>query len=375
MAKLADVKPGDKFNYLTVIEEVERWTYPSGETRRQFLMECDCGSTPKKMLINNFKTGSTKSCGCYNAAQKTTHGMHETRPYGCWRDMKTRCDSPGNKFYDYYGGRGIHYDPKWATFEGFWEDMAEGYSDDLTLNRRNNDLGYNKDNCEWDTKTYQGHQRRKLKGTLYSVIGATESSTGRINANIRFDPYSLHLGAYETEEEVAEAYDYASEALYGDRPNKTVGTRDEIKIRVDRYLDNKDNLLQARGSDNWNATLTDQEALEIWDLLKSKQFIQAEIAEMYEVKPSVVSSISKGAAWVHITNAPRVFREKSPFNIGKVFRFTHGNREYWGVGRTPKGEKTERKVFSIAKLGEDEAKRQADQYRLDWIERLTKEAT
>ena len=370
MAKLADVKVGDKFSMLTVVEEVERWVYPSGETRRQFLMQCDCGSAPKKLLISNFKTGSTKSCGCYNKEKTRTHGMHDTRQYQCWSDMKTRCDCKDNKFYDYYGGRGISYCDKWETFEGFWEDMQEGYSDDLTINRRDNDGNYNKDNCKWDTKTFQGHMRRKLRDTIFTVIGASESSTGRINARIRFDQYVLHLGAYETEEEVAEAYDLAAEWLYGDRPNKTTTTRHEIAVKVKYYYDNRDVVLQAKGAENWNATLTDQEALEIWDLLKSKQFYQRELALLYDVKPAVISSISKGMSWTHITKAPRVFREKVPFGIGNVFKFNNGPHFYWCIHQTVKGGKPVRKTFSVTKLGEDVAYSEAVAARSEWIEEL-----
>ena len=116
--------------------------YPSGDTRRKFLAQCSCGSEPKTYLINQLRSGKTKSCGCANVDNLTKHGMHDTRAYQCWADMKTRCDNPKNKYYDYYGGRGITYDPKWKTFEGFWEDTGENYSDELTLNRRDNDGNY-----------------------------------------------------------------------------------------------------------------------------------------------------------------------------------------------------------------------------------------
>ena len=41
-------------------------------------------------------------------------------------------------------------DPRWViSFSSFWEDMCEGYRGDLTLDRRDNSLGYNKSNCRW----------------------------------------------------------------------------------------------------------------------------------------------------------------------------------------------------------------------------------
>jgi len=372
MAKHVEINVGDKYGRLTIIEEVEPHYYPSGERRRKFLMQCDCGSAPKTYLTSSFRNGTTVSCGCYNKEKRTTHGMYETRQYQCWADMKTRCDCKENKFYDYYGGRGISYCDKWKTFEGFWEDMQDDYSDDLTINRRDNDKGYSKDNCRWDTKSFQGHMRRKLNGTIFSVIGATESeAAGKINASIRWEIYNLYLGSYETEQEVAEAYDQAAQMFYGDRPNKTIATRPEILENVEYYFANKDVILRPKGSEQWNAKLTDQDVIEIFDLLRCKLFRQVEIADMYSVNQATISGINRGQGWTHLTKATRVHREKLPFGIGRVFKFNNGPHFYWCIHRTIKGDKPVRKTFSVTKLGDEDAYSQATRARQDWIEELT----
>ncbi len=100
---------GKTYSRLTILEEVERHVYPSGDTRRKFLAQCSCGSTPKTYLISELRSGNTKSCGCQNRENLVSHGMYDTRAYQCWADMKTRCDNPKNKFYPDYGGRGITY--------------------------------------------------------------------------------------------------------------------------------------------------------------------------------------------------------------------------------------------------------------------------
>lgn len=90
----------------------------------------------------------------------TKHGMWQTRQYRIWVNMRTRCTNPKANNYHNYGGRGITYDPKWETFEGFWEDMQEGYSDELTLDRIDNDGNYCKENCKWITMKEQQNNRR-----------------------------------------------------------------------------------------------------------------------------------------------------------------------------------------------------------------------
>jgi hypothetical protein len=311
MAKLCDIKVGDTFGRLTIIEEVERWVYPSKDTRRQFLVQCSCGSPPKKMLISNFKTGSTKSCGCWNKEKSTSHGMHKTRQYQCWADMKVRCDNTTHKWYPYYGGRGITYDEKWKTFEGFWEDMQEGYSDDLTINRRDNDGNYCKENCVWDNRNFQGHMRRKLEGTILKMIGGVvDANSGMTSARIKKDKEPIHLGNYITELEAAEAYDHAAEIIYGDRPNKTESTREEIKIRVDKFLANVDRDMRLKGSENIQAILTLIQVKEISKLLDEGMF-QKEIAKMFNVSQTTISGICCGRIYTDESGRPRTRRNNT----------------------------------------------------------------
>ena len=233
-----NVSAGDVYGRLTIICEVEKHVYPSGDTRRKFLAQCSCGSEPKSYLFNELTAGKTKSCGCYNKDRIVKHGLHSSRAYQCWADMKTRCDNSDHKYYDYYGGRGITYCDKWKTFEGFWEDMKGSYSDDLTLNRRDNDGMYCKENCEWDTKNFQGHMRRKKNNTMFKYMGlALASNKTFIEARIKINERAVYLGTYKTEEAAAKAYDDASEMFYGDRPNKTEKKEDEIYHKAKSFMD------------------------------------------------------------------------------------------------------------------------------------------
>lgn len=95
------------------------------------------------------------------------HGMVYTRPHRAYWNMRKRCDNPKNKSYPDYGGRGITYCEKWSTFQGFWEDMQEGYADDLTLDRIDVNGNYCKENCRWVSKKVQANNTRANHYVMY----------------------------------------------------------------------------------------------------------------------------------------------------------------------------------------------------------------
>jgi hypothetical protein len=223
---------GKKYNRLTIIGEAPMKVFPSGR-KRQVKAQCDCGNI-KDYVLAALKSGKTKSCGCYNLDKITIHGMNDTRQYQIWADMKTRCDNIKHKWYPEYGGRGISYDKSWAKFENFWNDMKDDYSEDLTLDRIDNNAGYSKENCRWAPSSLQSHNQRKARTSLNTYLGVTyDSDRGtNISARIKRDGETIYLGSYKSEEEAAKAYDDASEIIYGDRPNGTIRSEDQISKQV-----------------------------------------------------------------------------------------------------------------------------------------------
>jgi hypothetical protein len=82
--------------------------------------------------------------------------MTRTPTYYTWAGMKQRCTNPKATGYQNYGGRGIVYCPEWQTFAGFYADMGERPSVELTLDRfPNPDGNYEPDNCRWATASEQ----------------------------------------------------------------------------------------------------------------------------------------------------------------------------------------------------------------------------
>lgn len=148
---------GQKFGRLTVVE----FSHKSGRSH-YWKCVCDCG----KEVVRNGGTMrrlKCKSCGCLRkevlSEVNKTHGMTKSREYSTWRSMRSRCNNPKSAHYQSYGGRGIKICKRWDKFENFYEDMGErpkGYS----LDRIDNNKGYNKKNCRWATKKEQDNNRR-----------------------------------------------------------------------------------------------------------------------------------------------------------------------------------------------------------------------
>lgn len=193
------------FGRLTVKEKYKH----SKSSRIKWICLCDCGSECT-IAGQELKRGETESCGCIRREKNNrySHGMVDTRPYIIWANMKQRCLNHNHHSYPDYGGRGITIDERWLnSFESFWEDMEDGYSAGLTLDRKNNDLGYGPDNCRWVTWIVQANNRRdKVKGNgLPECIRISKS--GKHELRVTLNGTHKTIGNYETLEEAVEIRD------------------------------------------------------------------------------------------------------------------------------------------------------------------------
>ena len=149
---------GKKFGRLTVVE------YLSKEGR--FVCECVCGNRSVVVPVNLIR-GKVKSCGCYNRditrERMTVHGEHGTRLYRIYRAMKDRCYNPKHNSYPRYGGRGIKVCDEWLESYIAFRDwsITHGYSDDLSIDRIDNDGDYDPSNCRWVTAHQQAEKEKK----------------------------------------------------------------------------------------------------------------------------------------------------------------------------------------------------------------------
>ena len=191
MPKAKDLT-GQRFNRLVVLEYAGQIRFSgSGKTKRQWLCKCDCGATTI-VTGNSLVTGATKSCGCLaseiqseNGKKRRSHGMTNSRLYGIWRGMKRRCNDPKVKEYPNYGERGIKVCQEWEyDFEAFkdWA-YANGYEDNLTIDRKDVNKGYSPDNCKWATMQEQSRNKRKSIKT-YDVFGEEKHMRDVVDKNI-----------------------------------------------------------------------------------------------------------------------------------------------------------------------------------------------
>lgn len=88
------------------------------------------------------------------------HGGHGTLTYGRWKSMRQRCNDTAHPNHANYGGRGIAVCARWDRYAAFLADMGDCPDQDHTLDRLDNERGYEPGNCRWVPKAEQSAHRR-----------------------------------------------------------------------------------------------------------------------------------------------------------------------------------------------------------------------
>ncbi len=126
--------------------------------------------------------------------------------------MKQRCHNDNNERYCDYGGRGITVCEEWEiSSKAFIEwGLSFGWSEGLTIDRIDNDIGYCPENCRFVTKAENNRNRRLIKSTNTSGfcgVYFNKKGSGHWMAYVKVDSKMKNIGYFDTKESAAIARD------------------------------------------------------------------------------------------------------------------------------------------------------------------------
>lgn len=157
---------GRRFNKWTIISEPLRHPKFNG---RYYLCECSCG---QRSFVKAYSLKKSRSKACMACGRKK-HGDCYSRLYHIWQNLKRRCHRKNAWAYHNYGARGIRVCDKWHNYQEFraWA-LTNGYSDNLQIDRIDNNRGYFPGNCRWTTR--EVNQRNTRRNHLVRAFGETK---------------------------------------------------------------------------------------------------------------------------------------------------------------------------------------------------------
>lgn len=175
-------KEGDLVGGCLYLKDVECPSHLK-EKRRFAKFVCTCGRLFERSIISQNRTKGR----CLECLKETvgkwnkTHGEpHRSKEYKLWCAIKDRCYNVNCKEYSYYGGRGIKMHEAWLNdFPSFLEYIGRAPSVQHSLEREDNNKGYEPGNIKWATKREQARNRKttvfvEYKGQQRKLIELSE---------------------------------------------------------------------------------------------------------------------------------------------------------------------------------------------------------
>lgn len=136
---------------------------------------CECGRNTVVRHVY-LKNGHTTSCGCRKAearaealARRRLVAVTGTPEHVAWIAMIGRCHSGTNRNFHNYGARGIRVCPEWRTsFHAFLSHVGHRPSKAHSIDRIDNNRGYEPGNVRWATMAQQQNNKRGLRLLTYN---------------------------------------------------------------------------------------------------------------------------------------------------------------------------------------------------------------
>lgn len=165
---------GAKINKWTVVAPTRQVRV--GGSRDAYVCRCECGS---ETVLSKSRLKTQAPMQCHSCAAKEIRraggawGQTQLPEYHAWATMKSRCLNSTHAMYKNYGARGITVSTRWLSFKNFYADMGPRPSPKHSLERKDNNGGYSKANCEW--ATHKKQSRNKRNSRLLTVDGHTRT--------------------------------------------------------------------------------------------------------------------------------------------------------------------------------------------------------
>ncbi len=188
---------GERFGRLRVVAAATN----DSRGQARWHCACDCGGG-KLVRAKSLRCGATRSCGCLEIENRiqcvTDHGGTLTHPaeHAIWSGIKQRCLNPKSKFYHRYGGRGITICRDWLhSFPAFLAHVGNRPTAQHTIDRIDNDRGYEPGNVRWATRSTQVRNRnyhafaKKLVAHdgVRMTIAEYAAATGKSIQRVRYE--------------------------------------------------------------------------------------------------------------------------------------------------------------------------------------------
>jgi hypothetical protein len=158
MCKKLNIKKGDRYGKLIVLEELDTIRIPSGQTNRVFKCLCDCGNNTNVRLVH-LSRGRTISCGCLIGRNKNK-SENDIYIRKIWRAIQYRTKSN-------YADRRLYYDKgvvvcyEWINdYDSFYFWAKEnGLKKGLHIDRIDGNGDYEPKNCRVVSPTVNANNR------------------------------------------------------------------------------------------------------------------------------------------------------------------------------------------------------------------------
>ncbi len=117
------------------------------------------------------------------------HGMRYSKEYSSWNAMLNRCRNEKSKDYHKYGAVGVTVSPELTSFEAFFAHIGPR-PPGCTLDRIENDKGYEIGNIRWATPGEQARNRRTSK--IWCVKGLQFESAQQAADHFGVSDVTIH---------------------------------------------------------------------------------------------------------------------------------------------------------------------------------------